>query len=103
MASADFAAARDGCGALAGYARPSVAGVVANGLDARNAGSDDGRLAQRWSRCGCGVGARDLVGAAVGVAGEGARDDGTDAACVSLVRGKKELRRGKLHFCSALS
>ena len=102
MAGADFAATRDGCGALAGYARPSVAGVVANGLDARNAGSDDGRLAQRWSRCGCGVGARDLVGAAVGVAGEGARDDGTDAACVSLVRGKKELRRGKLH-CSALS
>jgi len=92
MAVADPCAARVGGGAAAGSTGGRAAGIAGGRVVARTEVSALGRQSIRRGGCGACCGARDLVGAAPGLAGEDSRNDGATAARISMVCSAAELR-----------
>ena len=92
MDVADPCAARIGGGAAAGSAGGDAVGIADAGIVAGSEVFALGRQSIWRSGGGAGCGARDLVGAAFGLAGEDSRSDRANAAGILLVCGAAELR-----------
>jgi hypothetical protein len=96
VACADSAAERNGNSAVTGSASRGAVGITARGVAAR-----DAVCFRRWPAVwrrgrGGGIGARNLVGATVGMDGEGSRNDEDIAKRLPVCGGAAKLRGGFL-------